>query len=316
MKQPLIVLTGPTAVGKTELSIQLAKAVQGEIISADSMQVYRYMDIGSAKIRPDEMQGIPHHLIDCYEPEEDFHVAEFQRAAKAAMKGIYERGKIPIITGGTGFYIQALVRDIDFTQAGDDPDYQRKLETLALEKGAGYLHKMLQEADPAAAEEIHVHNSKRIIRALEYYHITGEPISIHNTRERARVSPYQCACFVLNRDRQELYERIDFRVDQMLAQGLLDEVKGLLAKGYTRSMVSMQGLGYKELLDYLNGKISYEEAVCRIKRDTRHFAKRQITWFKREPDVIWLNREDFTDQEALLAFILNQLQKRGIYPYE
>lgn len=316
MKQPLIILTGPTAVGKTELSIRLAKAVQGEIISADSMQVYRYMDIGSAKIRPDEMEGIPHHLVDCYEPEEDFHVAEFQRAAKVALKEIYERGRIPIITGGTGFYIQALVRDIDFTAGDDDPGYQRELEALAVKKGAEYLHELLQRVDPAAAEEIHAHNSKRTIRALEYYHVTGEPISAHNAREREKVSPYQCAYFVLNRDRQELYKRIDLRVDQMLAQGLLDEVKGLLARGYTRSMVSMQGLGYKELLDYLNGDISYEEAVYRIKRDTRHFAKRQITWFKREPEVLWLNREKYTDQEALLAFILDILQKRGIYPYE
>lgn len=310
--KPLVILTGPTAVGKTDLSIHLAKRIGGEIISADSMQVYRHMDIGSAKVTKEEMQGVPHHLIDCYEPDEEFHVVEFQRAAKEAMLGIWERGHIPIIAGGTGFYIQALVKDIDFTETAGDESYRKELETLAKEQGTEVLYDLLKEQDPKAAEEIHAHNTKRIIRALEYYHFTGQPISAHNEEEKQRQSPYQFAYFVLNRERSELYRRIDLRVDQMLNQGLLEEVRALKDMGYTRNMVSMQGLGYKELLDYLDGEIPLEEAVYRIKRDTRHFAKRQLTWFRREKDVIWLQKEDFADDSKILAYIQKILTSKGI----
>lgn len=310
--KPLVILTGPTAVGKTALSILLAKAIDGEIISADSMQVYRYMDIGSAKVTTEEMQGIPHHLMDCYEPDEEFHVVEFQRAAKEAMAGIWQRGHIPIIAGGTGFYIQALVKDIDFTETAGDESYRRELEALAAAKGSGYLHRMLAEADPKAAEEIHANNAKRIIRALEYYHFTGQPISLHNEEEKQKVSPYRYAYFVLNCDREELYQRIDRRVDEMMEQGLLSEVERLRSMGYHRQMVSMQGLGYKELLDYLAGDISLEEAVYRIKRDTRHFAKRQLTWFRREKDVIWISKEDFTGDAEIVDFIQKILTSKGI----
>ena len=312
MKKSMIILTGPTAVGKTELSLKLAQAVGGEIISADSMQVYRHMDIGSAKIRPEEMLGVRHHLIDCYEPWEEFHVVEFQRAAKAAMEDVWSRGRLPVLTGGTGFYIQALVRDIDFTETGGDPAYRAGLERLAEERGADYLHGELMRVDPAAAEEIHAHNVKRTIRALEYFHYTGEPISSHNERERKKESPYRFAYFVLNRERSELYRRIDRRVDQRMEAGLLEEVKRLKEMGCTRGMVSMQGLGYKELLEYLDGELSLPEAVEKIKRDTRHFAKRQLTWFKREQDVIWLNREEYENEDALLAAILQICRNRGI----
>lgn len=301
MKKPLIILTGPTAVGKTRLSIALAKKVNGEIISADSMQVYRHMDIGSAKIRTEEMEGVPHHLIDVLDPEEAFHVVKFQEMAKAAMEEIYSRGRIPILVGGTGFYIQAIVRDIDFTENESDPAYREDLERMAEEKGALFLHEQLRRVDPEAAGEIHAHNKKRVIRALEFYHLTGEKISEHNRREREKKSPYCFAYFVLNDDRKELYERIDARVDKMMEEGLLDEVKALKDRGCTRDMVSMQGLGYKELLDYLDGRCSLEEAVYTLKRDTRHFAKRQITWFKREADVIWLERGVFGgDERAIL----------------
>ena len=299
LKKPLIILTGPTAVGKTELSIQLAKAVNGEIISADSMQVYKEMNIGSAKIQPEEMKGVSHYLVDEIEPEEEFNVVRFQTMAKNAMKTIYQKGKIPVIVGGTGFYIQALLYDIDFTDTTEDFDYRRELEQLAQEKGNEFLHEMLRKVDPKAAQEIHENNRKRVIRALEYYRDTGKQISKHNEQQRQNESPYQFAYFVLNRDRRELYRRIDQRVDQMMKQGLLEEVKRLKERGCTSNMVSMKGLGYKELLDYLNGMNSLEEAVRIIKRDTRHFAKRQLTWFKREKEVDWIELDGKTEQQVL-----------------
>ena len=313
MKKTLIILTGPTAVGKTKESIELAKAVGGEIISADSMQVYKYMDIGSAKIRTEEMEGIPHHLVDVLKPDEEFHVVRFQQMAKEAMEGIYKRGRIPIVVGGTGFYIQALLYDIDFTENDGDTTYREHLEQLAEEKGASFLHGMLKEADEKAAESIHENNIKRVIRALEFHHQTGKKISEHNEEERRKESPYQSAYFVLSDERSRLYERIDLRVDQMVEEGLVGEVEALKGRGYSRELVSMQGLGYKEILAYLEGEMSLDEAVYVIKRDTRHFAKRQITWFKRERDVIWLNKKDFAyDEERLLAQMLADLKIRGI----
>lgn len=313
MKQPFIILTGPTAVGKTELSIALAKAAGGEIISADSMQVYRGMDIGSAKIRPEEMQGVPHYLIDILEPSEEFHVVSFQQYAREAMEEIRSHGKIPILTGGTGFYIQAVLYDIDFTEHGSEESYRKSLERLAAEQGSSVLHAMLKEVDPGSAAQIHPNNSKRLIRALEYYKETGEPISKHNEQERQKESPYNFCYFVLNDDRARLYERIDRRVDRMLAEGLVDEVRHLKEKGCTREMVAMQGLGYKEILDYLDGKTTLEEAVYILKRDTRHFAKRQLTWFRRERDVIWVNKQDFQyDEEKILDHMIGILKEKRL----
>lgn len=307
MKKPLLILTGPTAVGKTHLSIELAKRLNGSIISADSMQVYRYMDIGSAKIMPEEMEGVRHYLIDVLNPEEEFHVARFQEMAKAALEEIYREGKLPIVVGGTGFYIQALLKDVDFSGDRGQSLYRRELEEKARAEGPGPLHQMLKEADPASAEAIHPNNVKRVIRALEYYHETGLKISDHNASQMEKESPYTSAYFVLNDERSRLYRRIEQRVDQMMEQGLLEEVRALQAMGYHRGMVSMQGLGYKELLAYLDGECSLEEAIAVIKRDTRHFAKRQITWFKREKDVIWLNKQEFGYQEdAILEEILNR----------
>lgn len=313
MKKPLIILTGPTAVGKTKLSIALAKAVNGEIISADSMQVYQYMDIGSAKIKKEEMQGVPHYLIDVLKPEEEFHVVRFQEMAKQAMEEIYAKGKIPILTGGTGFYIQAVVKDIDFSENTEKSEVRSRLEQLAKDKGSEYLHQKLLEVDPDSAQKIHANNVKRVIRALEYYELTGEKISLHNEREAAKESPYCYAYFVLNDLREKLYQRIDARVDEMLKKGLVQEVEKLSRMGYTRNMVSMQGLGYKEILAYLEGECSLEEAVYILKRDTRHFAKRQITWFKREPDVIWVNKPEFGyEDEKILNYMLENCEKRGI----
>lgn len=313
MKQPLIILTGPTAVGKTKASIGLAKAINGEIISADSMQVYKYMDIGSAKIHPEEMQGVKHYLVDELEPDEEFNVVRFQQMAKKAMQEIYAKGKVPILVGGTGFYIQAVLYDIDFQENDEDHSYREGLEQLAKEKGVSYLHQMLAEVDAESAQEIHENNVKKVIRALEYHHQTGQKISAHNAQERQKESPYNAVYFVLNDDRKNLYDRINLRVDQMIEEGLVEEVRGLKERGYKKEMVSMQGLGYKEILDYLDGIYTLEEAVEIIKRDTRHFAKRQLTWFRRERNVEWINKEEFNyDEEAILAELLKILDRNGI----
>lgn len=313
MKRPMIVLTGPTAVGKTALSIRLAKAVNGEIISADSMQVYRHMDIGSAKVTQEEMDGVRHHLIDVLDPDEEFNVARFQNMAKEALEGIYQRGHIPIIAGGTGFYIQALLYDIDFKENEDDAAIRRELEQLGREKGSEYLHQMLKEIDPESAELIHANNRKRVIRAIEYYRMTGQRISEHNKTEREKESPYRFYYYVLTCSRPLLYERIDRRVELMMDDGLVDEVKRLKEMGCHRGMVSMQGLGYKEILDYLDGSCSLEEAVYIIKRETRHFAKRQLTWFKRERQVRWLDLDAFDqDQTKVLEYILKDFYSEEI----
>ena len=311
MKKPLIILTGPTAVGKTKASIGLAKALNGEIISADSMQVYKHMDIGSAKIRPEEMQGIKHYLIDELEPDEEFHVVRFQEMAKKALEEIYAKNKIPIVVGGTGFYIQALLYDIDFTENEEDSEYRKELEQLAVEKGADALHEMLRKVDPESAEAIHANNVKRVIRALEFHKQTGGKISEHNEQERAKSSPYDFCYFVLNDERERLYERINLRIDQMLDDGLVEEVMSLKDQGYTKEMVSMQGLGYKEILDYLNGNCTLEEAIYILKRDTRHFAKRQLTWFRRERDVIWVSKNGHNyDEDKILNVMLDHIKER------
>ncbi len=311
MKRPLIILTGPTAVGKTKASISLAKAVGGEIISADSMQVYKEMNIGSAKITPEEMNGVPHHLVDILEPHEEFHVVRFQQMAKDAMEQIYANNHIPIVVGGTGFYIQALLYDIDFTENDGDMGFRNEMEQYADEYGAEALHDKLRQIDPESAESIHANNVKRVIRALEFFHQTGKKISEHNEEERKKESPYEFVYFVLNDERSNLYKRIDLRVDQMVKEGLLDEVKALKEKGYTKDMVSMQGLGYKEVLEYLDGEISFEEAIYKIKRDTRHFAKRQITWFKRERDVTWIQKQDFSyDEDKILDEMMKHIERK------
>lgn len=313
MKKPLIVLTGPTAVGKTKLSIALAKAVNGEIISADSMQVYRYMDVGSAKITPDEMDGVPHHLVDVLDPTEDFNIVLFQQLAKKSMEEIYAKGRIPILVGGTGFYIQAITRDIDFTQSEQDDSYRQELEALAAEKGSSFLHDMLASVDPKSAEDIHENNVKRVIRALEFYKQNGTRISEHNEEQKEHVSPYNLAYFVLNAPRPLLYERIDARVDEMLKNGLVEEVKTLQRMGCHRGMVSMQGLGYKEILAWLEGEYPYDEAVRILKRDTRHFAKRQLTWFRREGEVTWVDKDKFDYNDSqILTYMLSVCREKGI----
>ena len=317
-KPGLVVLTGPTAVGKTALSIRLAKAIGGEIISADSMQVYKGMNIGSAKIRPEETEGIPHHLIDVLDPDESFDVVRFQSMAKDAAEKIRAAGHIPIVTGGTGFYIQALLYDIDFTENDADRSFRSGLEAIAgTEGGPALLHRMLEEADPESAGLIHENNIKRTIRALEFHRQTGQKISVHNALEKARMSPYNFAYFVLNDDREKVYDRINRRVDLMMEEGLEEEVRSLYRKGLRRDMVSMQGLGYREMLAYLDGETDSAEAVRLIKRNTRHFAKRQLTWFRRERDVIWMNRQDYPDGDsAILREMIRILEEKEIIPLQ
>ena len=312
-KKPLVILAGPTAVGKTKASVLLAKKIGGEIISADSMQVYRHMDIGSAKIRPEEMSGVPHHLIDVLDPEEDFNVVRFQQMARQALEEIWSRGRIPMVVGGTGFYIQALLYDIDFTEDSGEDEFRACLEQTAREKGGEYLHQLLENVDPEAARQIHPHNVKRVIRALEFHRQTGGRISEHNQREREKQSPYRYAYFVLTDERSRLYERIDCRVDEMMEEGLLEEVRFLRDRGVPKTATSMQGLGYRQLYGYLEGRYTLDEAVRIIKRDTRHFAKRQLTWFRREKDVIWADRSVIGQDEGNLEeFMLKHLRERQI----
>ena len=296
----LIVLTGPTAVGKTSLSIALAKAVNGEIISADSMQVYKYMDIGTAKITEEEKEGIPHYLIDELEPDEEFNVTIFKDKVMKYIKEIKSRGKVPIIVGGTGFYIQSVVYDINFNEYTDDSEVRQKYEEMAESIGKTELHNKLALVDKEYADSVSPNNVKKVIRALSFYEMTGEKLSEHNKREKERSSPFDFSYFVLTMDRTKLYERIEHRVDLMFKMGLIDEVKNLMERGYDRSMVSMQGIGYKEVIDYLNGETSLDECIQIIKRDTRHFAKRQLTWFKREKIVTYINKDDFGNEADCL----------------
>lgn len=300
----LIVLTGPTAVGKTSLSIALAKAVDGEIISADSMQVYKYMNIGTAKIIEEEKCGIPHFLIDELEPDEEFNVTIFKNKVMGYIEDIKSRGKVPIIVGGTGFYIQSVIYDINFNEYGDDSKVRKKYEAMAETLGKSELHKKLALVDREYAASVSYNNVKKVVRALTFFEMTGEKLSEHNKRERERSSPFDFAYFVLTMDRKKLYERIDKRVDLMFDMGLVEEVKALMAKGYDKSLVSMQGIGYKEVIDYLSGKTSLEECIDIIKRDTRHFAKRQLTWFKREKVVTYIDKDEFDAEDKCLKEML------------
>ena len=311
-KKPLVILAGPTAVGKTALSIQLAKKINGAIISADSMQVYRMMDIGSAKVTKEEMQGVKHYLIDELLPSEEFHIVRFQQMAKKALEEIYQNGQIPIVAGGTGFYIQALLYDIDFSVEEKETRFRKELETFDKEHGAHVFHERLKDIDPVSYDTIHENNVKRVIRALVFYEHNGYPISVHNEREHEKESPYRFAYFALTDERSHLYERIEKRVDLMIDSGLIEEVQALKDKGYYREMVSMQGLGYKEILDYLEGRCSLEEAIYIIKRETRHFAKRQLTWLRRERDVIWFDKSKYEKEEDILALLLDCLKEKGI----
>ena len=300
----MIILTGPTAVGKTALSVKLAKKIDGEIISCDSMQVYKRMDIGSAKVSKEEMDGVKHHLIDILEPDEEFNVYVFKQYAKEALNEIYANNHIPILVGGTGFYIQALLYDIDFKEE-DNSVIRKELENEASLNGSAYMYEKLVAVDADYAKTLHPNNVKKIIRALEYISLNGQLFSEHNTVEKSKKSPYDFRYFVLNDERQRLYNNIELRVDKMIDMGLVDEVRALYDNGYTKNMVSMQGLGYKELFDYFDGLCTLDEAIYNIKIRTRHFAKRQLTWFRGQEDVIFVNKQDYLyDDEKILEYML------------
>lgn len=311
MKKPLIVIGGPTACGKTGFSIKLAKEIGGEIISADSMQVYRYMDIGTAKVTPEEADGVPHYLIDEFDPDEEYNVMLFQQKAKAYMEQIWAKGKVPILVGGTGFYINALLYDNDFTEKENDTSYREECYKLAREQGPEVLFERLKEVDPEYAEIMHANNVKRVTRALEYHYLTGQKFSEHNAEQKEKETPYDAAVIILNMDREKLYERIELRIDIMMEQGLLEEVKGLLDRGYTPDLVSMQGIGYKEFIPYFNGECTLEEAVTQLKTNTRRFAKRQLTWFRRQIEGLWVDLSKSTGEEAM-ADVLDYLKQQEI----
>ena len=304
-KTPLVIVAGPTASGKSAAAVELALRMNGEVISADSMQIYRGMDIGTAKVTKEEMRGVRHYLIDCADPDENYNVVLFQQKAREAVQEAASAQKLPILCGGTGFYIQALLYNIDFTEMEENTSLRSRYEALAAEKGPEALHRILKEKDPASAAAIHPNNVKRVIRALEFAQESGGSIAAHNLAQRERGSAYNSVFFVLTMDRQKLYERIDRRVDLMMEHGLLDEVARLRDMGIARDSTAMQGIGYKQIYSYLEGDCSLEEAVRLIKRDTRHFAKRQLTWFRREKDVIWVDIDQFGSKEALYDHLQN-----------
>lgn len=308
MKQKLLIIGGPTAVGKTDLSIELAKKLNGEIISADSMQIYKYMDIGSAKVTKEEMDGIKHHLIDIIEPDTPFSVADFKEYGEKSLINIMEKGKLPIISGGTGLYINSLTCNMTFTEAEKDEDYRIYLESLAVEKGNEYIHNMLKEIDPVSYQEIHHNNRKRVIRALEVFKLTNKPFSSYNAGEDFYNSNYDIYYYVLIMDRQKLYERINKRVDIMMEKGLLDECIRLKEMGYTSDIQSMQGIGYKEILYYLENKISLAQAIEMIKQGSRNYAKRQLTWFRRDKRCVFLDKEIMSNDE-ILEKVINDIEK-------
>lgn len=307
-KKKLLVIGGPTAVGKTDLSIKIAQKLNGEIISADSMQIYKYMDIGSAKVTEEEMQGVKHHMIDIITPDKNYSVSDFKEGGLNAINEIFAKGKQPIIVGGTGLYINALTCNMDFTESEKDNEYREYLEKLALEHGNEYIHNMLKDIDPVSYNNIHANNRKRVIRALEVYKLTGKPFSSFNVGDDLYNSEFDVHYYVLTMNREKLYSRINKRVDIMMENGLIEECKKLRHMGYTSSMQSMQGIGYKEVLYYLEGNISLEEAVEMIKKGSRNYAKRQLTWFRRDPRVQFLDK-DILSEEEIINKLVNDMKK-------
>ena len=311
-KNKLIILAGPTASGKTSVSIDLAKRLGREIISADSMQVYKYMDVGTAKISVEEMQGVKHHLIDVLDPKEDFNIVKFQNMVKCSIEEIVKNGHIPILVGGTGFYIQSIIYDIDFNTEDDNSSVRKKLEEEYDTLGADFMYEKLKKIDIVSAKTIHKNNKKRIIRAIEFFLINNEPISSHNEVQREKKSPYDYRFFVLNPPRDILYERINKRVDIMVENGLVDEVKKLREMGLSTANISMQGIGYKEIIEYLDGEVSLETAIENIKQNTRHMAKRQVTWFKREKDVIYVDPFSFESNDKIVDYMIEKINTERI----
>ena len=310
--KPLLILAGPTAVGKSDFSVKVAKALGGECISADSIQVYKGLNIGSGKITEEEMEGIPHHLLDILNPEEDYDASSFQRMAREKVEEIYRRERLPILVGGTGFYIQAMLRDIDF-QEEDEAEKERlrsKLEKEMEERGSTALHEELKQVDSVSAEEIHPHNRQRIMRALEYFYLHKSPISKHNREEKEKEALYDSLFLVLNRNREDLYEGINARVEKMFQEGLVSEVEAFFNKGYTEHSPGFKGIGYREIFPYLRGECSLSECKALIQQNSRHYAKRQLTWFKREKETIFVEAENFKSREEEAEWIIEKCMSK------
>ncbi len=303
MAAPLVVIVGPTAVGKTAVGIGVARRLGGEILSGDSMQVYRLMDIGTDKPTVEERRGVPHHLIDIVYPHEDFSVADFQRRASMAIADIWGRGRLPLLVGGTGLYISAVIQGYYFPELPADRGLRALLTARAREQGGEELHRELLGIDPDTARRVHPHDLRRLVRALEVYYRTGRSLSSFK-REQSGRSPYDLLVLGLIMDRQTIYRWIEKRVDRMLERGLVEEVAGLLGQGYHEKLKPMQGLGYKELAAYLLGRSTLAEAVRLLKRNTRHLAKRQLTWFRRDPRIHWLSLEEDTKVDDVVAKIV------------
>lgn len=308
-KENLIVIVGPTAVGKTAVSIDLAKKINGEIISADSMQIYKYMDIGTAKVSKEEMENIPHYMLDIVYPDEDFTVAEYKEKAEYYIHKINMSGKIPIIVGGSGLYLNSIVYELKFTRVETNEEFRKKYNQIADTYGNQYIYDELCKVDPLSAQRINPNDRKRIIRALEIFHETGKPMSYYNKDFRKEVDKYNLAMFGLTMDRRKLYPRINKRVDEMIEKGLIEEVQKLLDMGYTKDLVSMQGIGYKEIIPYLEGKIELDKAIEILKRNTRRFAKRQLTWFRRDNRIEWIDVSQFDSIDEVTEFIINSAKK-------
>lgn len=308
MKKNLLIIAGPTAVGKTDISIKLAKELNGEIISTDSMQIYKYMDIGSAKISKEEMEGVSHHLIDIIDPKIQFSVSEYKQKCLDAMEEIYSRGKLPILVGGTGLYIDSVTCNMSFTESEKDEEYRIYLWNLAEKEGNDKLHSMLKDKDNESYNSIHPNNRKRVIRALEVYKLTGKPFSSFKEDNKKYDVPYNVFYYVLNMDRAKLYERINKRVDIMMKKGLIEEVKKLMDMGLTSNMQSMQGIGYKEIMYYINGDISLEQAEEMIKQGSRNYAKRQLTWFRKDPRAVFIDKDHISEVE-IINKIINDIKK-------
>lgn len=312
----ILIIAGPTAVGKTDISIKLAKRLNGEIISADSMQIYKNMDIGSAKISKEEMDDIPHHLVDIVDPSEEFSVAMFKKNAEEAIEEINEKNKLPIVVGGTGFYINSLIYNYNFAETNKDEEYRKFLEKEAEEKGNIYVHSLLKDIDLESYSKLYPNDLKRVIRALEVYKVTGKSISQFAKEEDLFNIPYNVYYYVLNMDRQKLYERINKRVDVMFQKGLLEEVIRLQKEGYTSDMQSMKGIGYKEILYYLDGKVDLEKAIEMIKQFSRNYAKRQLTWFRKDPRVYWIDKDLFCSEDDIVDFIIEDFNKKKQVPHK
>ncbi len=308
MGKPLFLLIGPTAVGKSNVSIEIAKKLNGEIISADSMQIYKYMDIGTAKLKREEMDGIKHYMIDVVYPDEDFSVAVFRDKAKEYIDDILSRGKLPMVVGGTGLFVNSLTHNLDFSSTICDWEFRNRLNQLAEINGNEYVHNMLKDVDKESFERLHVNDLKRVIRALEVYKYSGKTISEYQRESKLIPIEYDTCIVGLTMDRKKLYDRINKRVDIMMEKGLLDEVKNLLNMGYSKDLVSMQGLGYKEMVSYTEGSLSMDGAIDKLKQSTRHFAKRQLTWFRREDNIYWVNVDEFNNIQDISQNIVTYIK--------